>query len=189
MNVEEYVRSLYPYAERYGVIHSFPEEGRPREEILAELEQMSSEEDARWEHGKCSGSIYHGGHEHYGFLNEAFGKFNHTNALQRDMCPSMSRFESEIIAMTLDMLHGDAITAADPQVRPGGVLGSGGTESILNAMLGYRNQANERGIARPAMIWPETAHPAFTKAAHHQGCPSFRYGRHCRADQSGDHQG
>ena len=92
--------------------------------------------------------------------------FNHTNALQRDMCPSMSRFESEIIAMTLDMLHADAVRERDPASTPCGVLGSGGTESILNAMLAYRNLANERGVARPQIIWPDTAHPAFTKGAH-----------------------
>jgi glutamate/tyrosine decarboxylase-like PLP-dependent enzyme len=89
------------------------------------------------------------------------------NALQRDMCPSMNRFESEIIAMTLDMLHGDAVSARDPSQRACGALGFGGTESILNAMLAYRDHAKaKRGVIRPQMIWPDTAHPAFTKAAH-----------------------
>ena len=36
----------------------------------------------------------------------------------------------------------------------------------MNAVLAYRNIAQERGVARPQMIWPETAHPAFTKGAH-----------------------
>jgi len=166
MDLEAIHRSLYPYAARYGVIREFPEEGLSREAVLAQLAEMSREEDARWEGGKCSGTIYHGDHAHYAFLTECFGMFNHTNALQRDMCPSMSRFESEIIAMTLDMLHADAVREHDPANTPCGVLGSGGTESILNAMLAYRNLANERGVARPQMIWPDTAHPAFTKAAH-----------------------
>ena len=51
--------------------------------------------------------------EHYDFLKEAFGLYGHVNALQRDMCPSQTRFEGEIIAMTLDMLHGGA-AAAEP---------------------------------------------------------------------------
>ena len=46
-------------------------------------------------------------------------------------------------------------------------MGFGGTESILNAMLAYRDYARaKRGVTRPQMIWPDTAHPAFTKAAH-----------------------
>ena len=56
--------------------------------------------------------MYCGDHEHYAFLNEAFALFSHVNALQRDMCPSMNRFESEIVAMTLEMLHGEAVQRA-----------------------------------------------------------------------------
>ena len=43
------------------------------------------------------------------FLNEAFGLFAHVNVLQRDMCPSATKFEGEIIAMT-----------ARPDARRGG---------------------------------------------------------------------
>jgi glutamate/tyrosine decarboxylase-like PLP-dependent enzyme len=166
MDLEAIHRAMYPYADRYGVIRAFPEQGMDREAILAQLREMATQEDSKWEGGKVSGSIYHGEHEHYDFLNECFGYFNHTNALQRDMCPSMSRFESEIIAMTLDMLNADSVAQQDPSQTPCGVLGFGGTESILNAVLAYRNIAQERGVARPQMIWPETAHPAFTKGAH-----------------------
>ena len=35
--------------------------------------------------------------------------FAHVNALQRDMCPSATRFEGEIIAMALDLMHADAV--------------------------------------------------------------------------------
>ena len=75
---------------------------------------MATEEDAFWETGKCSGTIYCGDHDHYRFLNEAFGLFAHTNVLQRDMCPSATKFEAEIIAMTLDLLHGEAVTDGTP---------------------------------------------------------------------------
>ncbi len=167
MDREMLARMLYPYAEEFGVIDRFPEEGRGHEAIVAQLRSMAEREDGTWENGKCSGSIYCGDHEHYALLNEVFALFSHTNALQRDMCPSMSRFESEIIAMTLDMLHGDAVTGRNAKHRACGALGFGGTESILNAMLAYRNLAQaSRGITTPAMIWPDTAHPAFLKAAH-----------------------
>jgi glutamate/tyrosine decarboxylase-like PLP-dependent enzyme len=155
--------STYPYANRYGVNRRIPDKGRPREEILAELSEMATEEDAAWESGKCSGTMYCGDHSHYGFLNDAFGLYAHVNALQRDICPSATRFEGEIIAMTLDMLHADAITDGEPA----GVVTSGGTGSICHAVLAYRDHARQtRDISRPNLIKPETAHPAFDKACH-----------------------
>ena len=90
--------SDYPYAERFGVTRALPEAGRAREEILAELAAMAREEDAAWETGRISGTMYCGDHEHYAFLAQAFAPFAHSNALQRDLCPSATRFEGEIVA-------------------------------------------------------------------------------------------
>jgi glutamate/tyrosine decarboxylase-like PLP-dependent enzyme len=129
---------------------------------MAELRQMASEEDAMWESGKCSGTMYCGDHDHYDFMTEAFGLFAHVNVLQRDMCPSATRFEGEIIAMALDLLHGDAVVEGTAC----GSVTSGGTESIISALLAYREQGYERGIARPNFVKPETAHPAFDKGCH-----------------------
>lgn len=153
----------YPYADRYTVVRGMPSEGRNHDAILTELRDMASAEDAYWETGKCSGTMYCGDHEHYALMNEAFALYSHENALQRDMFPSATKFEGEIIAMTLDMLHASAATDGDPV----GLVTSGGTGSIAHAMLAYREQArNERGIATPNVIKPETAHPAFDKACH-----------------------
>jgi glutamate/tyrosine decarboxylase-like PLP-dependent enzyme len=125
---------------------------------------MAAEEDRFWQTGKCSGTMYCGDMEHYAFLRDAFGLYGHVNALQRDICPSQTRFEGEVIAMTLDMLNGDA---AGPEASPCGSVTSGGTESILSALLAYRERAREeRGIAVPQVILPETAHVAFDKGAH-----------------------
>src|SRR3954468_14595257 len=132
----------YPYEGRFAVNRTLPEKGRPREEILAELATMASEEDASWESGKCSGTMYCGDHEHYDFLTEAFGRFAHVNALQRDICPSNTKFEAEIIGMALDVLHGDEIDG-----EGAGVVTTGGTGSILHGVLAYREWgAQERGI-------------------------------------------
>lgn len=153
----------HPYGERFEVHRALPERGRTREEVLAELAVIASEEDAFWETGKCSGTMYCGDHEHYQFMTEAFGRFAHVNALQRDMCPSMTKFEGEIIAMTLDVLNAGA--AADG--TPAGTLTTGGTGSILHAVLAYREWARqERGVTAPNIVRPETAHPAFDKACH-----------------------
>ena len=158
---------LYPYAERYGVLDRIPAVGLPPEEIRRQLVEMAAAEDAVWESGKVSGTMYCGDHGHYEFLNEMFGLYSHVNVLQRDICPSMSRFESEIIAMTLAMLHGEAVTRHDPDQQACGTIGSGGSESILHAVLAYRDWARaEKGIRHPQMILPDTAHTAFLKGAH-----------------------
>src|SRR5215831_11739558 len=155
--------SSYPYATTHDVLRRMPSEGRSRDSIIAELEDFAHNEDKMWETGKCSGTMYCGDHSHYEFLGRAFELFAHVNALQRDMCPSMTKFEGEIIAMTLDMLHADAITDGEPA----GLVTSGGSGSILHAVLAYREWAREqRGVDRPNFVKRETAHPAFDKACH-----------------------
>ena len=153
----------FPYEDRFPVNRVLPATGRPRAEVLAELQSMAKEEDAFWETGKCSGTMYCGDHEHYDFMNEAFGLFAHVNVLQRDMCPSATKFEAEILSMALDLFHADAVTDGEPA----GLVTTGGTGSILHAVLAYREQAAAtRGVARPNFVKPETGHPAFDKACH-----------------------
>jgi len=155
--------STFPYADRVPVHRTLPDRGTPRDEVLAELRSMAAEEDRSWESGRCSGTMYCGDHDHYAFLNEAFALFSHVNVLQRDMCPSATRFEAEIIAMTLDLLHAEAVTGSEPV----GLVSSGGTGSICHALLAYRDHAAAtRDVVRPNVIKPETAHPAFDKACH-----------------------
>lgn len=153
----------FPYEDRFTVNRALPDTGRPRADVLAELQAMAKEEDAFWETGKCSGTMYCGDHEHYDFMNEAFGLFAHVNVLQRDMCPSATKFEAEIIAMALDLFHAEAVT----DTEPAGLVTTGGTGSILHAVLAYREQAAAtRGVTQPNFVKPETGHPAFDKACH-----------------------
>jgi sphinganine-1-phosphate aldolase len=155
--------------ERYARL---PEKGRPQEEILRELRAIARREDARWETGQVSGSYYHAGREHFAFLNEVYGLFSHVNILQRDVCPSGTRFEGEIVAMTARMLHGDAVKAPDEVV---GAVTSGGSESIMLPMLVYREKGRqERGITAPEMVVPSTMHPAFDKGAWYFGIKLIR---------------
>lgn len=62
--------------------------------------------------------------------------------------------EAELIRWTLDLYKGGEDTC--------GIVTQGGTESILLTMLAYREQAEkERGVYKPNIVVPETAHPAF----------------------------
>lgn len=152
---------------------AFPDRGLGAEAVIRELDAIARAEDGVWADGRCSGTIYCGDRAIYALIAEAFGRFSYVNALQRDMCPSQTRFEAEIIAMTLDLLHGEAARARG--ATPCGVLGSGGSESILSAIYAHREWGRaEKGIEAPEMILPETAHVAFDKGAHYFGVRVIR---------------
>src|SRR5258708_18907635 len=118
--------AFYPYRERFKTYRSLEPGGRDRQSILEELATMAAEEDRIADRGRVSGSIYHGDHDHYRFLSEAYRLFAHANVLQRDMYPSATKLEAEIVAMTTAMLHGDAQTC--------GVVTFGGTESLIHPL-------------------------------------------------------
>lgn len=162
--------AMHPYRGQAESFAALPPKGRPREEILRELGGFATQEDARWETGRVSGSYYHGGKEHYAFLNDVFALFSHVNLLQRDMCPSGTKIEAEIVSMTARLLNGDAARARDPNDDVCGAVTSGGSESIMLPMLVQRDRAREeRGITAPEMVVPSTIHPAFDKGAHYFG--------------------
>lgn len=164
---ETLIGDLHPYAATLPRHTELPATGRPREEVLAALRTMAGSEEKKWNLGQVSGTYYHGGADHYAFLNQAFALYSHANLLQRDLCPSGTKFEGEVIAMTAKLLHGDAVTG-DDQVC--GSITSGGTESIFSAVLVCREYGRkERGIAVPEIIGPQTIHPAFQKAAYYLG--------------------
>jgi glutamate/tyrosine decarboxylase-like PLP-dependent enzyme len=157
-----------PYQNRFQSHTALPETGLAPERVLAELTEMAEEEDRRWQSGKVSGTFYHAGRRHRDVLNQAFARFSHVNSIQFDLCPSMFKMESEIIAMTAHMLNADA--ARHPADRVCGTMTSGGSESIMMAMKVYRDRARiERGVQRPEVLIPHTAHPAFDKAGQYFG--------------------
>src|SRR5579864_9125407 len=161
---------FYPYRRRFKTYERLEPAGRDRQSILDELTTMASEEDRIADQGRVSGSIYHGGHDHYAFLTEVFRLFAHSNVLQRDMYPSATKLEAEIVAMTASMLHGESVPQHHPGEHACGVVTFGGTESLIDPMLVYRDRGRaEKGITDPEVIIPVTAHVALEKGAHTLG--------------------
>ena len=159
--------SAKPYRDDYPSCHELPEAGRPREEILAQMQAMQARERDRWRDGYVSGAVYHGDPEHTRFLEQAYAIHSQTNPLHSDLWPSIAKYEAEIVAMTADML---GAREAGPGAEVCGTVSSGGTESILLAMKTYRDRARaESGIDKPNVVAPITAHAAFDKAAQYFG--------------------
>ncbi|PLW68708.1 aspartate aminotransferase family protein, partial [Streptomyces sp. DJ] len=80
------------------------------------------------------------------------------NGLDMTAFPSVVKLENEVVGRAAALLGGNAATA--------GTFTSGGTESCLLAVLTARNHARRtRGVHRPELVLPVTAHAAFHKAA------------------------
>jgi glutamate/tyrosine decarboxylase-like PLP-dependent enzyme len=132
--------------------------GRPVDDVIAELSDKRRG-DARWQDGRTFGMIYDGGPSVHEAAERAARLYLHENALNTQAFPSLGRIQSEVVGWTASLLHAPESAA--------GFLTSGGTESILCAVLAARERGRkERGITEPEMVLPESAHAAFHKAAH-----------------------
>jgi sphinganine-1-phosphate aldolase len=137
------------------------QQGRPVDEVIAELTEKRAG-DVKWADGKTFGMVYDGGPSVHEVAEQAARLYLHENALNTQAFPSLRQIQSEVVGWTADLLHGDEHTA--------GFLTSGGTESILCAVLAARKRGlAERNITAPEMVLPETAHAAFHKAADNFG--------------------
>ena len=135
-----------------------PKEGIPRAELLKIMKE-ATEGDANWKDGKMWGLVNRASDEHTDLLKEVFTMFFSENALSPFAFPSLKKFESEVVSMTIDLLGGNR--------RACGSMTSGGTESVLLAVKTYRDWARDKfpEIKEPEMILPGSIHPSFEKAA------------------------
>lgn len=144
-----------------------PKNGRTREEVRGEIEQ-ALERDADWRGGKIWSLVYFAGEDVSEVLKDAYTAAFYTNGLGPGAFKSLRKFESEVIAMTAELL-------GEPEAT--GNMTSGGTESILMAVKTARDFARaERGITEPEMVLPVTAHPAFDKSAQYLGVKAVHTG-------------
>lgn len=158
--------SLRPYRDRFPVHTTLPATGIKSQKILKEVQTFHDIEQQRWKQGLVSGGIYHGDRKHIDLLNRVYALQSQSNPLHADIFPGTVQFEAEIIAMTANLLSGGEAE----RLQICGSVTSGGTEGILMAMKVYRDRARiERGIRRPEILAPVTAHTAFNKAAEYFG--------------------
>ncbi|RLD67720.1 MAG: aspartate aminotransferase family protein [Bacteroidetes bacterium] len=173
----EIEKSAKPYKDSvsYPII---PEKGIDRAEILKTMTDFQQKEENKWKDGFVSGAVYHGDHEHIEFLNKVVALNSQSNPLHSDVWPSAGKYEAEIVSMTANMMNGSAVTGKDEVC---GAVSSGGTESIMLAMKAYRDWARDKkGIKKPEMIVPITAHAAFDKSSQYFGIKM----RHVAVDEN-----
>nr|HEX4314930.1 pyridoxal-dependent decarboxylase [Kofleriaceae bacterium] len=132
------------------------------DDILGEL-AARAKRDVDYRGGRVFSLVYHAGAEHEELLARAHALYASANLLNPMAFPELAKLEREVVAFARELMHGSD--------RTGGVMTSGGTESILCAVAAYRARARrERPWAslggRPELVVPATIHPAFDKAAH-----------------------
>jgi sphinganine-1-phosphate aldolase len=153
-----------------------PASGRPAADVVADLEALRAG-DVDWRHGRAFTLAYFAGDDVLAVATDAYARFLTENALNTDAFPSLRTIQGDVVDTVTGWLHGGDGAA--------GFMTSGGTESILLAVLAARERgAAERGVTRPNVVLPASAHAAFEKAAHYFGVESRRVpvGADWRAD-------
>jgi sphinganine-1-phosphate aldolase len=85
-----------PGVERYTKL---PAEGWSKERIMEEMERLAGMKHERWEDGRVSGAVYHGGKELRDLQTEAFGLFTVANPIHPEAFPGVRKMEAEVVAM------------------------------------------------------------------------------------------
>lgn len=137
-----------------------PVKGRPFDEILEELNSFGSN-DPDYKNAKTWSLVYYLNEDYTKFLQEAYGKYFSANGLNPTAFKSLKRLEKEILKFTAQLFHVDDNAC--------GVVTSCGTESCMLAVKTYRDLGRSKGIRKPEMIIPETAHVAWDKGAEYFG--------------------
>ena len=141
-------------------------EGTDASSILADLDARQGREPDV--HGsRLFGLVYPTGRDDLeDLMLEVHRRYVFGNALNPFKFPELAALETEVVASVGSLLH-----VPD---GGGGAMTSGGTESILMSMLVSRERARARGVERPSILAPVSAHPAYAKAAHYFGLKVVR---------------
>ena len=113
---------------------------------------------------KLSGTLYNLPTEtETGLLKNVIDIYYKTNPLHSDIFPSLITMEKDIVKMTKSLLN-------CPPDKGFGTVTTGGTESIILALFGYREYSRkQKGITSPEVVAPSTVHPAFDKGCYYLG--------------------
>ncbi|HOW24838.1 MAG TPA: aspartate aminotransferase family protein [Bacteroidales bacterium] len=140
----------------------FPLKEKDPDDLLHQLRE-GKQKDASWETGKMFGFVYYPEERITKVMKTVCELYGFENALNPTVFRSIAKLENETVEMVSDLLNGDEEVA--------GNVTTGGTESILLALKVARDRSRKLnpGILQPEIIVPESAHPAFHKAAHFLG--------------------
>ena len=147
---------------------ALPQAGTPWSALEPELVD-AKRADVDWQHGRSPAFVHFAGDDVLDVAKRAYQLYFSENGLGLRAFGSLARFESEVVAMGLSLLHGGDGAR--------GAMTTGGTESIFLAVKAARDRWAERAGAtssRPTIVMAQSAHPAFSKAAYFLGLDTVR---------------
>lgn len=78
---------------------TLPLEGWTADRVREELNKLAGLEHTRWEDGRVSGAVYHGGEDLLKLQAGAFEQFGVANPIHPDVFPGVRKMEAEVVAM------------------------------------------------------------------------------------------
>jgi glutamate/tyrosine decarboxylase-like PLP-dependent enzyme len=135
------------------------EQGHSREQVVEATKQLKAQ-NAPTYGPRMMRPSYFAGEDVVEVAEQAFSEFIKENWLYaRTSYPAIGQFEDDVLSSLFELLH-------VPQ-DGGGILTSGGTESIILAVKIARDHARTTGHRSEPynIVLPRTSHPAFEKAA------------------------
>ena len=137
---------------------ALPEEGLSEAEVLSIAQTLAAKCDGKMDETLLSGVVYWGTKNNHNFIMKLIGQQLWSNSIFANYFGAVRKMEAEVSNMVLTLFNGNIATNASTYTM-------GGTESILLAMLAYRNDGRARGIENPEVVACQNVHPAFDKAA------------------------
>ena len=135
-------------------------------EVLDQV-RMAGADDVAIKDGRVFSLAYFASAEVDAVAERAHAMYSSANGLNTDAFPSLRRFQSEVVQRVTDWVGGGPSAA--------GFMTSGGTESLLMAVKAARERGRrERGITRPNVVLPTSAHAAFEKGCDYFGVEARR---------------
>lgn len=141
---------------------NLPSDGMKEEEIMNLIKDYLSIGKFHWKEGFVSGAVYFDPENMLNLLSKVYATTSYTNPLHPEVFPGICKMEAEVVRISANLFHGGPESC--------GCMTTGGTESILMACKAFRDYGkNVKGIKKPRMVIPRTAHPAFEKSAKYLG--------------------
>ncbi len=155
-----------------------PAQGQGYDALFARMQEARAN-DVDWRRGRLPLYVYFAGEDVERVARDAYAMFMQESGHSPSAFPSIKQFEDDVIAMMLDLLHGDEAASGDMTL--------GGTESVFMAVKAARDWAREHRPAPtgvPEIVAPHSAHPCVNKAAEYLGLKVTRValGKDHRAD-------
>ena len=94
--IEEKLAPSGPGVTRYLTV---PKEPWTEDQLRAELDMLQGMKHTKWEDGKVSGAVYHGGDELLDVQADAMRRFSVANPIHPDVFPAVRKMEAEVVAM------------------------------------------------------------------------------------------